>query len=141
MLQHDLSHSFLYLLDFSIYYTFDAVNELKIYGFMNTPRRYLPTDTRVTEYIFKCKQIKAILWLVINLYEIDGQQEICLPVLAHLMSVFFFFGSVVYAACYPVIFINFAVNFISHQKYIDSTTHSHQYHHRNTTCMQQTTTG
>lgn len=46
---------------------------------MNTPRRYLQTDTKVTEYKFKCKQIKAILWLVINLYEIDGQHEICLP--------------------------------------------------------------
>lgn len=44
MVRHDLSHSFLYLLDFNIYYTFDAVNELKIYGFMNTPRRYLLTN-------------------------------------------------------------------------------------------------
>lgn len=102
MVKHDLSHSFLNLLDFSIYYTIDAVNELKIYGFMNTPRRYLPTDTRVTEYKFKCKQIKAILWLVINLYEIDGQQEICLPGTPD--DCFFFFGSVAYA-CYFVIFL------------------------------------
>lgn len=139
MVKHDLFHSFLYLLDFSVYYTFDAVNELKIYGFMNTPRRYLQTDTRVTEYKYKCKQIKAILWLVINLYEIDGQHEICLPGLAHLMSVFFFcWERCLRRLLSDNIYKLLQRIFFSHQNYLDSTTHPH---HRHTKCIQQTITG
>lgn len=97
---------------------------------MNTPRRYLPTDTRVTEYKFKCKQIKAILWLVINLYEIDGQQEICLPGTPD--DCFFFFGSVAYA-CYFVIFLCSELYFWP--KIFRFYHPPHQYHRRHTKCM------